>query len=84
MEPTKSVVETDSESGSAAESGAVGTADHHETGTGGVGISEVPGYVGIDPALQLLAEVWSELPDSVKNRILRLADDALCVPGDSH
>ena len=32
-----------------------------------------------DPALRLLVEVWGELPDSVRNRILRLADDAVRV-----
>ena len=39
-------------------------------------LAEVPVRTGNDRALRLLAEVWSELPDSVKNQILRLADAA--------
>lgn len=30
-----------------------------------------------DPALRLLFEVWSELPERMKNHILRLADETL-------
>ncbi len=33
------------------------------------------------PGRRLLVEVWGELPDSVRNRILKLADDAVRVPG---
>ena len=35
---------------------------------------------GTDPALRLLGEVWDELPDAVKNRILRLANQSIDTP----
>lgn len=75
VEPTESGDEVNRDDAGAAFSGAVGAADHHETGTGGIAVSEVPVQTGNDPALQLLAEVWGELPNAVKNRILRLADE---------
>jgi hypothetical protein len=52
----------------AAESGAVDALP-----AGNDGVAEVPVQIGIDPALSVLVKVWGELPDSVKNRILRLA-----------
>jgi hypothetical protein len=36
-----------------------------------------------DPALRVLVEVWSELPDGARNRILRIADEALKMPVNS-
>ena len=47
------------------------------TAVGEVEFSEVPCENGNDPTLRLLVEVWGELPDSVKNQILLLADDAV-------
>lgn len=44
---------------------------------GGEGLAEGPRYSGIDPALRLLVDVRVKLSDSVKNQILRLADDAV-------
>ena len=49
-------------------------------GGGGGGLTEVPEYSGTDPALRLLGEVWDELPDAVKNRILRLANQSIDTP----
>jgi hypothetical protein len=40
-------------------------------------LSEFPVHTGNDPALRLLTEVWSELPDSVISRILRLAGEGI-------
>ena len=60
----------------AAESGAVGAADARETGAAGVAVPGAQELAGRDPALRLLAEVWGDLPDSVKNRILILASNA--------
>lgn len=59
---------------SAAESGA---ADGDETGPGSVEFPEVPFQNRNDPALRLLVEVWDELSDSVKNRILKLANNSV-------
>ena len=66
-------------SANAAESAVVGAAEANESGVGGVDFPEVPVQTENDPALRLLVEVWGELPDSVRNRILRLADDAVRV-----
>ena len=30
-----------------------------------------------DPALRLLIEVWGELPDGVKNQVLRMVNEAV-------
>ena len=49
----------------------------HETNAEGVGFPDVRKLSESDPALRLLVKVWGELPDSVKNRILRLADEAV-------
>lgn len=81
--PTENIVEVNGDDDGAAFSGAVGAVASGETATGAGGV-EVPGareLVGKDAALRLLIEVWGELPDSVRNRILRLADDAVRVPG---
>ena len=64
-QPQDSPEKVAARSASAAESGAVDA-----PGRGGA----VPGYTGTDPGLALLIEVWPELPDTVKNRILRLTD----------
>jgi len=56
----------------AAESGAVGAAEAHSGQA--TGTLEA---VGIDPALRLLIEVWNALPDAVKNRVLRIVDEAV-------
>ena len=55
-------------------------AQHEDaTGVGGVPFLEVMAQGGIDPALRLLIEVWGELPDGVRNQIVRLADDSVRV-----
>ncbi|MGZ0172044.1 MAG: hypothetical protein ACKVHE_21085 [Planctomycetales bacterium] len=46
------------------------------TGAAELGVPKVPFQNGNDPALKLLVEVWGELPDSVKNQILKLANNA--------
>ena len=74
MGPTENIVETGSGSVGAAESGAVGA-----LGTVSDGLPEVRELSGIDPALRLLVEVWGELPDTVKNQILKLADASVAV-----
>ena len=61
---------------SAAESGAVGAA-----GTMNDALTEVPVRTGNDTTLRLLVDVWTKLPDSVKNQILRLADEAIYAVG---
>lgn len=63
--------------GRAAESGAV---DARGCGRERTAVREGDAEAGVDPALRLLIEVWSQLPDAAKSRILRLADDALAVP----
>jgi hypothetical protein len=55
---------------SAAFSGAVGATNASDVR------SEIPFQDGGDPDLRLLVEVWAELPNSVKNQILKLVDDA--------
>jgi hypothetical protein len=47
------------------------------TVAGGVRFPEVSVHAGTDSELRFLVDAWSELPDSVKNRILRLANDSV-------
>jgi hypothetical protein len=61
-----------SNSAGAAFSGAVGA-----QGTEANALADVPVHTGNDPALRMLVDVWGNLPDSAKNQILRLADDAV-------
>jgi len=65
--PTENVGEVSRDATDAAESSAAGDVE----------VSEIPFQNGGDPALRLLLEAWDGLSDSVKNQILRLADDAV-------
>ena len=71
-EPTEYVGEVIRGLGGAAESGAVDA-----PAPGSDPLASVPVRSEKAPALQLLVEVWDELPDSVKNQLLKLADDAV-------
>lgn len=62
----------------AAESGAVDARGCDDARVSGR--DDADSGAGVDPALRLLIEVWSQLPDAAKNRILTLADDALRAP----
>ena len=70
--PHKKFVEMNPESMGASFSSAVGASP-----TMNDALAEVPFQNGIDPALRLLAEVRRELPNTVKNQVLKLEDDAV-------
>lgn len=55
-----------------AESGAV------DAETGNATTVEVPAHLVNDATLKLLIEAWPELPDTVKNRIRKIAAESRC------
>ena len=71
----------DAESGASVEpvDGSVAADQTPETGAQRIAQRSSTATAETDPTLRLLVEVWGELPDSVRNQILRLADESIRV-----